>query len=96
MRLSLTEGTYWVLVNLTLGVGSALVQILRNRGCLVIGVVGSSHKVAAVRELGAEVVIDKSREDLWAVVRRAAPDGLSAVFDANGPPTLRAGDHIFH
>lgn len=82
----------WVLVHSAAGgVGSALVQILRKMGCRVIGVVGSGHKVAAVRELGAEVVIDKSREDLWGAVRRTAPDGLAAVFDANGPPTLRAG-----
>ncbi|MBL9107003.1 MAG: zinc-binding dehydrogenase [Myxococcales bacterium] len=82
----------WALVHSAAGgVGSALVQILRARGCRVIGVVGASHKVASVRELGAEVVIDKSREDLWGAVRRVAPDGLAAVFDANGPPTLRAG-----
>lgn len=82
----------WVLVHSAAGgVGSALVQILKAIGCRVIGVVGGPHKLAAVSALGADVVVDKSRADMWAAVRANAPDGLSAVFDANGPPTLRAG-----
>lgn len=81
----------WVLVHSAAGgVGSALVQILKAAGCKVVGVVGGPHKVQAVRGLGADVVIDKTRADLWAVARAAAPDGFAAVFDANGPPTLRA------
>ncbi|MCA9694533.1 MAG: zinc-binding dehydrogenase, partial [Myxococcales bacterium] len=31
----------------------------------------------------------KSREDLWALARRCAPDGYAAIFDANGVSTLR-------
>jgi NADPH-dependent curcumin reductase CurA len=34
-------------------------------GCKVVGVVGSSHKVQTVYDLGADHVIDKSKEDLW-------------------------------
>lgn len=67
------------------GVGSALVQLGRIAECEVVGVVGSSHKVDAPRELGADRVIDKSREDLW----DAAGGGYDAVFDANGVATLR-------
>ncbi len=81
----------WTLVHSAAGgVGSALVQILKATGCKVVGVVGGPHKVAAVHGLGADVVIDKSRTDLWAAARACAPDGFAAVFDANGPPTLRA------
>jgi NADPH:quinone reductase-like Zn-dependent oxidoreductase len=71
------------------GVGSALVVLAKRAGCRVIAVVGSAHKVRAVEELGADVVIDKSREPLWPALERAAPDGCHVVLDANGSETLR-------
>ncbi len=73
------------------GVGSALVVLAKRAGCRVIGVVGSPHKVRVVEELGADVVIDKSREALWPAVERAAPDGCHVVLDANGAETLKQG-----
>jgi NADPH:quinone reductase-like Zn-dependent oxidoreductase len=45
--------------------------------------------VEAARALGADVVIDKSREDLWKAAEAAAPRGYDVVLDANGPATLR-------
>ncbi|MCP3099198.1 medium chain dehydrogenase/reductase family protein [Myxococcus sp. K15C18031901] len=71
------------------GVGSALLQLGRLAGCRMVGVVGGTHKVEAARALGADVVIDKSREDLWAAAREAAPGGYDVVLDANGVATLR-------
>jgi NADPH:quinone reductase-like Zn-dependent oxidoreductase len=71
------------------GVGSALVQIAKIHGCRVLGVVGSAHKVELVRSLGADVVVDKSRQDLWAEARKFAPGGFDVVLDANGVETLR-------
>ena len=56
------------------GVGGALVQLGRIAGCQVVGVVGASHKVDAVRRLGAAQVIDKSREDLCEAAERISPD----------------------
>ncbi|TVQ86438.1 MAG: zinc-binding dehydrogenase [Deltaproteobacteria bacterium] len=70
------------------GVGSSLVQLAKARGCRVVGVVGGSHKVAVARELGCDVVIDKSTQDLWAQAQAAAPDGYDVVLDANGVSTL--------
>jgi len=71
------------------GVGSMLVQMAKNVGASpTVAVVGSSHKVAACRALGASVVIDKSTSDLWAATKAAAPEGFAAVFDANGVTTL--------
>ena len=58
------------------GVGSALVQLGRIAGCRMVGVVGGSHKVETARALGADVVIDKCREDLWRAAEQAAPRGL--------------------
>ncbi|MFQ6037575.1 MAG: zinc-binding dehydrogenase, partial [Candidatus Aminicenantales bacterium] len=71
------------------GVGSALLQLCRLKGWKTIGVVGSSHKVAAAKEMGADVVVDKSREDLWKAVEAHAPEGCDVVLDGNGTATLR-------
>lgn len=70
------------------GVGSALVQLGKLAGCSVAGVVGASHKSAAVKELGADSVIDKSTQDLWKAAEQFAPKGFDIILDANGPETL--------
>ncbi len=71
------------------GVGSAFVQLCKLHDLHVIGVVGASHKVEYVRQLGADAVIDKSRQSLWKEVKRLCPEGCDLVFDANGPETLK-------
>jgi NADPH:quinone reductase-like Zn-dependent oxidoreductase len=77
------------------GVGSMLVQIGKARGHRVVAVVGASHKVDYTKQLGADVVVDKSAEDLWAAAERASPAGFDAVFDANGVATFQGSyDHL--
>lgn len=71
------------------GVGSSLVQLCRIKGIKTIGVVGSSHKVEALKTLGCDFVIDKSQEDLWQKVKDYAPQGVDLAFDANGVETLK-------
>ena len=83
------EGDAWLVHSAAGGVGSALVQLGRLAGCRVVGVVGAPHKVEPCRALGADAVIDKSSEPLWAQAGSLAPGGYRAVFDANGVATLR-------
>jgi NADPH:quinone reductase-like Zn-dependent oxidoreductase len=71
------------------GVGGALLQLGKIARCQMIGVVGSSHKVIAALELGADFVIDKSKQDLWKQARKICPSGFDVVFDGNGPATLK-------
>jgi len=71
------------------GVGSCLVQLGKVRNCKVVGVVGSSHKVAVVQKLGADKVIDKSKQDLWKEAENYSKDGYDIVLDANGVATLK-------
>jgi NADPH:quinone reductase-like Zn-dependent oxidoreductase len=71
------------------GVGSALVQLAKRARCHTVGVVGASHKVDPVYGMGADRVIDKSSQDLWANAERYAPQGYSIILDANGIATLK-------
>lgn len=67
------------------GVGSVLVQLAKQAGCRVVGVVGASHKVNAVQ---ADLVIDKSNTSLWKEAKRFSPTGYDVILDANGIETL--------
>ncbi len=71
------------------GVGGALIQLAKLRGCTVVGVVGRSEKVDSARELGADHVIDKSTQSLWREAKRLVPHGYDVILDANGVATLR-------
>ncbi len=70
------------------GVGGALIQLARATGCRVCGVVGGAHKVDYAVQLGADLVIDKSSQDLWRCAEQFAPGGFDMVLDANGVSTL--------
>ncbi len=76
------------------GVGGALIQLAKLRGCEVVGVVGKPAKVASAQALGADHVIDKSTAPLWREAERLAPDGYDVILDANGVSTL--GDSYAH
>jgi len=71
------------------GVGGSMVQLAKAHGCEVTGVVGRSHKVETARSHGADHVIDKSEENLWAAAERYAPEGFDVIADANGLATLK-------
>ncbi|MBI5883255.1 MAG: zinc-binding dehydrogenase [Elusimicrobia bacterium] len=73
------------------GVGTALLQLSRIAGCRACAVVGSGRKAGLCRDLGAEAVIDRSSQDLWAMAESLAPKGFDAIFDSGGPATLKAG-----
>ncbi|WP_148593334.1 zinc-binding dehydrogenase [Streptomyces sp. WAC01526] len=76
------------------GIGSLLVQHAKNTGATVIGLAGGTAKVARVRELGADLAVDYTR-DGWPSRVRAFLDGLGApgatlVFDSVGGAPGRA------
>ncbi|WP_049563951.1 zinc-binding dehydrogenase [Streptomyces sp. SBT349] len=53
------------------GIGALLVQHAKSRGATVIGAAGGAAKVSAVRDLGADLAVDYTREG-WADRLRAA------------------------
>jgi NADPH:quinone reductase len=72
------------------GVGSAAIQLGKAAGARVIGVVGGPSKAAVARDLGADVVIDRFREDFVAVVKEATGGrGADVVFDPVGGDAFR-------
>lgn len=73
------------------GVGTATVQLAAAAGARVVGVVGSASKVATAREAGADVVVDRSTQDVAAAVREATGGaGVDVVVDPVGGDAFEA------
>jgi NADPH2:quinone reductase len=67
------------------GVGSAAVQLGKAAGARVVGVVGSATKAHVVRSLGADLVVDRSSEDVVAAVKNfTGGRGADVVYDPVG------------
>jgi NADPH:quinone reductase-like Zn-dependent oxidoreductase len=77
-----------VLVNGGAGsVGTFAIQFLRHLGCEVAATC-STRNVEYVRGLGANLVIDYTRENIADAIRAWAPEGLGSVIDAVGQHSL--------
>ncbi len=74
----------WVLVTgPSGGVGSALVQLAKRRGVNVIALT-SAGKNEQVKELGADVVLDRDADNIAATVREATGGGVDVYADVVG------------
>jgi NADPH2:quinone reductase len=70
------------------GVGSAAVQLGKAAGARVVAVVGGPEKVTYAQSLGADVVVDRHRNDFVAVVKDVTDGaGADVVYDPVGGDT---------
>jgi NADPH:quinone reductase len=83
----LTSGETLFVNGGTGGVGSMVVQMAKALGARVVTTAGSDAKVAAARELGADLAINYKSEDVAARVKEFAPDGINVWWE-----TLREPD----
>lgn len=73
------------------GVGQILVQWCKALGATVIATAGSNAKIALARDLGADHVIDYSREDVASTVAEVTGGrGVTVVYDGVGKDTWEA------
>jgi NADPH:quinone reductase-like Zn-dependent oxidoreductase len=83
------------------GIGHLAVQLAKRMGVRVFAVASGSDGVALVKRLSADAVIDGHKDDIVAVARQFAPDGLdAALITAGGPAAdtaltaMRAGGRV--
>ena len=70
------------------GIGSAAIQIAKSQGATVVTTASGQEKLAKAKALGADHVIDYSKEDFSKVVRRlTGGKGVDVVFEHIGPET---------
>jgi NADPH2:quinone reductase len=95
--LHLKRGQSIIVHGATGGVGSLAVQFARWRGARVLATARGEDGLKFVRDLGAELAIDGTREDLGAVARGVAPGGVDAVLGFVGGESLeRCIDAVRH
>ena len=82
----------WVLLHAAAGgAGFLMTQILKSIGAKVIGTAGGAEKVALVKSLGADVVIDYRKEDGKDWVKKVKEvtggEGVDVIYDSVGKDT---------
>jgi NADPH2:quinone reductase len=87
-RANVQSGESVLVIGGASGVGSAAIQIARDRGARVFATAGSEAKLRLARELGADEVIDHTQADWGQVVRKlTAGRGVDVVIEHVGPAT---------
>ncbi len=78
----------WVLVHAAAGgVGQAAIRLAKHYGAHVVAL-ASSHKHDAIAGLGADVVLDRSRDDLAEEILRVTGGGVDLVLESIGKTTF--------
>ncbi len=74
------------------GVGTALVQMAINRGCIVYGTAGSASKLDYLRKLGVQHPINYNETDFSSYIKQhVGSRGLDLVFDSIGGASVQKG-----
>lgn len=72
------------------GLGSMLVQLLREKGAVVYGSTGSDEKLKVLEEIGTDVPFNYRKEDAASIVhRKRGGKGYDVIFDNTGGRTFR-------
>jgi NADPH:quinone reductase len=69
-------------------VGSTALQMAKVAGATVVAVSGSNSKLARLKDLGGDFLINYKNEDFVAATRRAVPKGVDVVLDFIGADYL--------
>jgi len=69
-------------------VGSTALQMAKVAGATVVAVAGSDPKLARLKDLGADFLINYKNEDFVAAARRTVPEGVDVVLDFIGADYL--------
>jgi NADPH:quinone reductase-like Zn-dependent oxidoreductase len=74
------------------GVGTALVQLLKRKGCTIYGTAGSEEKLKYIQEQGVHVPINYRKQDFSRVIKeKLGKRGLDVVFDSLGGKSFSDG-----
>ncbi len=76
------------------GVGTALTQLCKRKGCVVFGTTGSDEKMEYVRSIGADYAINYKSHDFVQEIRKITDKPIDVVFDSGGGKTFRNGKSL--
>lgn len=91
-RLSLMPGDHVLVQAAAGGVGVALVQLAKRRGCIVYGTAGSAAKIEFLKQQGVDFPINYREHDFAERIKELRGDGgLDVVFDSLGGKAFKKG-----
>jgi NADPH:quinone reductase-like Zn-dependent oxidoreductase len=76
------------------GVGTALTQLCKRRGCVIFGTGGSEEKLAYIRSNGAQHAINYTTTDFVTEIKKISKRPIDVVFDSAGGKTFRKGKSL--
>jgi NADPH:quinone reductase-like Zn-dependent oxidoreductase len=76
------------------GVGTALTQLCKRKGCIVFGTGGSEEKTAYMRSNGVDHAINYRTQDFATDIRKISKTGVDVVFDSAGGKAFRKGNSL--
>lgn len=84
-RVTLMEGDHVLIQAAAGGVGTALVQLCKRKGCVIYGTAGSEEKLNYLREQGVDHPINYRTEDFYEKIKQLRGDeGIDVAFDSLG------------
>ncbi|MES2621428.1 MAG: zinc-binding dehydrogenase [Bacteroidota bacterium] len=92
---NLFEGDRVLIHSASGGVGTALLQYAKYKDCEIFATTGSSSKVALLKQMGAQHVINTTETEFDEYITDTTKgDGVDVIFDAMGAGFLRSGIKI--
>lgn len=76
------------------GVGTALTQLCKRKGCVVFGTIGADEKMEYVRSNGADYVINYKSHNFNEEIKKFTEKPMDVVFDSGGGKTFRRGKSL--
>jgi NADPH2:quinone reductase len=74
------------------GVGTALIQLAKRKGCIVYGTVGSNEKSEYIKQHGADYAINYRELDFYEYIKNLKGEkSMDAIFDSIGGSSVKKG-----
>ena len=92
---NLFEGDHILVHAAAGGVGTAIIQLAKKRGCIIFGTAGADEKMDYLRELGVDYPINYRKSDFAAEVKKVrGSKGVDVIFDPVGGTNYSKGKKI--
>ncbi|MDB5282647.1 MAG: alcohol dehydrogenase [Bacteroidota bacterium] len=89
---NLFEGDRVLIHSAAGGVGTGLMQYAQHKGCEIFATTGSDAKVDMLKQMGAQHVINTSRQEFDDyIMEQTKGDGVDVIFDAVGADFIKRG-----
>lgn len=89
VQVAMLKATDTIFVNGGAGnIGSAIIQLAKARGATVYVSTKGKEKIEWCKNLGADLVLDYSKDDIAKEVKKAAPQGVAAFWDTSRMPNF--------